>query len=62
MSQIKIMVLLDLMPCGQQTDTNILEEHDLYVAEEAEDREVFQALVTVHHERTLKKEKPTRCN
>jgi len=35
------MVLWDLMPCGhQQTDTNILEEHGLYVAEMAEDREV----------------------
>ena len=22
----------------------------------------FQALVTVHHERRLKREKPTRCN
>jgi len=40
MSLIKIMVLWDLMSCGQQTDTNILEEHGLYVALVAKDREV----------------------
>jgi hypothetical protein len=32
------MVLWDLTQCGQQTDTNILEEHGLYVADVAEDR------------------------
>jgi hypothetical protein len=40
MSQIKIMVLWDMMPCDQQTDTHILEEHGLYAAEVVEDREV----------------------
>jgi len=40
MSLIKIMVLWDLMSCGQQTDTNILEQQGLYVALVAKDREV----------------------
>jgi hypothetical protein len=46
MSQIKIMVLWDLMSCGQQTDTNILEEHGLYVTLVAKDREVCPSKMT----------------
>jgi hypothetical protein len=40
------MVLWDVMPCGQETDTNILEEHGLYVAEVAEDIEVCPSKMT----------------